>query len=370
MLNSRKVLIFRKRLLPYSETFIADQGMNLPSYEAVFAGYKKDQSGYGLLLDSKICLLDEYARNAELEKFKIRMGFSSSLWLKKLKDVQGDVIHAHFLNEGIDGVSIKKHLDIPLITTLHGHDITKVEKGYFKSIKRNRFFECVDKVIAVSDYIYKQAVNRGCPERKLVRHYIGIDLEKFTLSKKEAESPELLFVGRLVEKKGVEYLFSALEILQKKYSDLKLTLIGDGGCKGKLERMAKEKSLNVDFVGKQSPQEIRQWMSRAWVFVAPSITAENGDAEGLGMVFLEAQALQTPVVSFRSGGVVEAVKDEVTGLLSNEKDVKGLVESIRLFIDSRSAREEYGRQGRAWVENRFDIRKQCKELERIYESVQ
>jgi len=103
--------------------------------------------------------------------------------------------------------------------------------------------------------------------------------------------------------------------------------------------------------------------------VAPSITADNGDAEGLGMVFLEAQALQTPVVSFSSGGVVEAVENESTGLLCAEKDVSSLAENIDTLLSNQSLREEFGKCGRERVEKLFDIRKQCKLLEDIYDDV-
>ncbi|MDH3534935.1 MAG: glycosyltransferase, partial [Gammaproteobacteria bacterium] len=89
-------------------------------------------------------------------------------------------------------------------------------------------------------------------------------------------------------------------------------------------------------------------------------------AEGLGMVFLEAQALQTPVVSFRSGGVVEAVEEGSSALLSDEKDVAGLAANIAELLDNSTARHNMGASGRKRVEQHFDIRKQCAKLESIY----
>jgi glycosyltransferase involved in cell wall biosynthesis len=112
--------------------------------------------------------------------------------------------------------------------------------------------------------------------------------------------------------------------------------------------------------------EIRQQLARCWLFVAPSITAASGDMEGLGMVFLEAQALQTPVVSFRSGGLVEAVEEGTTALLSEEKDVAGLTENIAQLLENATLRHNMGAEGRKRVEENFDVRKQCAKLESIY----
>ena len=84
------------------------------------------------------------------------------------------------------------------------------------------------------------------------------------------------------------------------------------------------------------------------------------------MVFLEAQALQTPVVSFRSGGLVEAVEEGVTALLSEEKDVAGLADDIACLLENASLRHNMGLAGRNRVEQHFDLRKQCAKLESIY----
>ena len=87
------------------------------------------------------------------------------------------------------------------------------------------------------------------------------------------------------------------------------------------------------------------------------------------MVFLEAQALSTPVASFRSGGVVEAVEDGVTGLLCEERDVERLAENIATLLDNSARRHNMGQLGRQRVTQLFDIRKQCASLEHIYREV-
>jgi len=369
-MHNKSVLIFRKKLLAYSETFIADQGRYLPQYMPFYCGFDSDSSGLGLLPDSKVILLNKYAKHKNLAKILFRAGRFNHQWLSEIDAVSPAIIHAHFLNDGIDALKLGQKLEVPLITTLHGHDITKPEKKSWLKCGRKAFFDRVDRVIAVSDYIYAQALENGCPEQKLLKHSIGIDLQKFSSEKHETGNPSLLFVGRLVEKKGCIYLLQALRILQKKNPDISLTIVGNGPLEDELRQYVTDHRLNVAFVGRESAEQIRQRLSQAWVFVAPSITAENGDAEGLGMVFLEAQALKTPVVSYASGGVVEAVEDGVSGLLLKEKDIDGLAEKIAYLIENGTLRQKYGQNGRSRVEKLFDIRQQCVILERIYEGVQ
>ncbi len=370
MRSSSQALIFRKKLLPYSETFIADQGSNLARYRAVYAGFEKDTSGIGLLGDAEKLLLEDFSPNFSAAKLRHRLGFAASKkWLQALRETRPVLIHAHFVNDGIDAVRLGRQLDIPLITTLHGHDITKNEKKSVFKKGAEFLFNRADKIIAVSDYIAGHALRKGCPERKLIQHYIGIDIDRFQQEKRESEQPQLLFVGRLVEKKGCTYLLQAMAQLKTKYPELSLTIVGDGTLKPQLQAEAIQHGLRVNFVGTESSAQIRERLASSWLFVAPSITADNGDAEGLGMVFLEAQALQTPVVSFSSGGVVEAVGHESTGLLCAEKDVSSLADNIDLLLQSEHLRWTFGQQGRTRIKQQFDIKKQCKLLESIYDDV-
>jgi glycosyltransferase involved in cell wall biosynthesis len=367
---TRTVAIFRKRLLYYSETFIADQGRCLPHYQPLFCGYHRDRSGLHMLDGSASLLLDDFGSMSFLSKLRLRHELGGgNRWLQAIASARPALLHAHFLNDGIDAVKIGKRLDIPVITTVHGHDITKHENLPAGRSSNQPFFERVDRIIAVSNFIAEQALARGCPEEKLLQHYIGIDLDKFTQPKQESEQPSLLFVGRLVEKKGCTYLLQAMERLKTRFPGLHLTIVGSGNLAPTLQQEVLQRGLNVSFSGTASPAEIRDLLARSWLFVAPSITAQSGDAEGLGMVFLEAQALQTPVVSFRSGGLVEAVEDGVTALLSDEKDVTGLADNVASLLENSNLRHTMGLAGRRRVAEHFDLRTQCAKLESIYNAL-
>ncbi|MEM7562858.1 MAG: glycosyltransferase [Pseudomonadota bacterium] len=366
-MQKSSAVIFRKRLLSYSETFIADQGQMLPTYQPVYCGFAQDSSGISMIQGSQKHLLSDYSSLPGLSKFLFRKGLQGGKrWVQAISQFDPDIIHAHFFSDGIDGLRLGERMQLPVITTVHGHDITKYANAVAQTRESRNFFERVDGVIAVSQFIATEALERGCPENKLHQHYIGIDLQKFEQAKAESDIPSILFVGRLVEKKGCTYLLQAMHKLKSRFPQLRLTIVGDGDLAASLQQEARERELNVEFVGTESAAQIRSRLARSWLFVAPSITAQNGDAEGLGMVFLEAQALSTPVVSFRSGGLVEAVVENETALLSDEKDVAGLADNIAQLLENDSQRHHMGRLGRARVEQHFDVRKQCAELEKIY----
>ena len=367
---SHRVAIFRKRLLSYSETFIADQGQFLPSYKPVYCGYETDDSGKEMISGSDRVLLQQQSLLPGISKLLLRNGFNGGeQWLTKIASFEPELIHAHFFNDGVDAVHMARRLGLPLITTVHGHDLTKHGNAGAQIRLRENFFAQVDCIVAVSKFMANQALQRGCPEHKIRQHYIGIDLKKFSREKAESENPSVLFVGRLVEKKGCTYLLQALETLRDRFPDLQLTVVGEGSLRHVLQQEADNRGIRVEFTGSEPAASIRDRLAKSWLFAAPSITAGSGDTEGLGMVFLEAQALQTPVVSFRSGGVVEAVEDGLSGLLSDEKDVASLADNIASLLENSSLRHNMGAEGRKRVDQYFDVRKQCAELERIYDGL-
>lgn len=127
--------------------------------------------------------------------------------------------------------------------------------------------------------------------------------------------------------------------------------------------------IAAKFSAREAVSQIRERLARCWVFAAPSIAADSGDTEGLGMVFLEAQSLNTPVVSFRSGGMVEAVTDGVSGLLCEKKDVATLADNMVQLLEISTLRHNMGSEGRKRIETKFDVHRQCAKLEQIYDEL-
>jgi glycosyltransferase involved in cell wall biosynthesis len=220
--------------------------------------------------------------------------------------------------------------------------------------------------IAVSDFIKKKLIEKGFPENKVVTHYLGTDMGVVPVEPRREKI--VLTIGRLVEKKGTKYLVKACAELAKNMPDIRLVICGDGPMKDELATLALDLGFQdkIEFVGWRSKAEVQNLIRKARVFALPSITAEDGDAEGLGMVLIEAMALGIPCVGTVSGGIPDAVADNETGFLAAEKNHIDLAEKIKLLLSDHSLSIEMGKKGRKRAEEIFDIKKQVAGLEKIY----
>jgi glycosyltransferase involved in cell wall biosynthesis len=222
--------------------------------------------------------------------------------------------------------------------------------------------------VAVSEAIKNAAIAYGIPPRKIATNYIGIDVAKFAPGPTpvSARRPRVVFVGRLVEKKGCEYLLRAMRIVRRRVPEAELTIVGQGPERAGLETLSRELRLNVRFTGALPAGRVKAELDGARAFCLPSIRAANGDAEGFGLVLLEAQAAGVPVVSSAFGGAEEGMLHGKTGYRVGEKDVDGLAAALaELLLDADKA-ERMGNAARQFVSSRFDIGTCTEALESRY----
>jgi colanic acid/amylovoran biosynthesis glycosyltransferase len=368
----KRVLIFRNELLPRSETFILAQAMALRSFEAYFAGVHPAINSLDLPTEQVfVSSLPSFAGKARRRLFwraAVAPGFYS-----RLQKLRVGLVHAHFALDGAAALAICKHLKLPLVVTLHGFDVSssddslrRSEEGRLYLRRREELWEKTAVFICVSEFIRGKALEKGFPESKLRVHYTGVDLSVFEEQAVERDPNLIVFTGRLVEKKGCRYLLDALARVREQHPAAHLVVIGAGPMDGVLKEQAAALKLSCEFLGVQPVDVVRQYLARARVFCVPSVTAANGDSEGLGMVFAEAQAMGTPVASFRHGGISEIVRDGSTGLLAPEGDTEGLAANLlRLLRDDALWRELSGNGVRS-MRTSFDIQKQTAVLEDIY----
>ena len=190
----------------------------------------------------------------------------------------------------------------------------------------------------------------------------GIDVRLFQRSE-ATRQPVAVLVGRFVEKKGGEYFVRALGLLRAQGRAVRGVMIGDGPLRPMLESLAREVGADVEFTGFLPPPQVRERIGRASLVVVPSVTAADGDSEGLPTVILEAQAMGTPVVATRHAGNAEGVQEGRSALLVDERDVPALADAIRYFIEHPESVASFGAAGRAFVETNFDIEQQAAGLE-------
>lgn len=374
--GTRNIIVYRDILLPPSERFILSQGESLSVFNAFYFGSRK-VSGIEVPSD-RCCVVNNGGWIGKCREVLFKV-FDRVLpaQLVRLSKLQPLLIHAHFGPDGVLANTLARELRLPLVVTFHGFDATVTDDFAKRSFYTHRKYlrrkgaligQC-SKFIAVSDFIRRRLLEQGFPEEKIVTHYIGIDLEEFQPQVQIPREPIVLFVGRLVEKKGCSYLIKAMQKVQASLPEVQLVVIGDGALRRQLEAEAGQCLKKYRFLGVQPAPVVRQWLNKAKVLSVPSITAKSGDAEGLGLVFVEAQAMGVPVVSFLSGGIPEAVCDGQTGFLLPEKDWDGLALRIsELFSDDMLwVRMSAAAQERVKVN--FNLRKQNKILEQIYSDV-
>ena len=198
------------------------------------------------------------------------------------------------------------------VVTLHGADVTV--RGS-QPDRYKRLGEEASLFLCVSKFIRDRALEAGFPSQKLLVHCIGIDRDLFSPSPEPEVSQDVLFVGRLVEKKGCEYLLRAMRLVQQAHPQCELIIIGDGPLRPSLEALATELKLRCQFRGAQPAARVRESLRRARIACAPSVTAADGNSEGLPTVVGEALAMGVPVVATRHAGIPEIVIPHVTGLL-------------------------------------------------------
>jgi glycosyltransferase involved in cell wall biosynthesis len=263
-----------------------------------------------------------------------------------------------------------------LIVTFHGYDATQTDAAFRRDRRGRRFLQCRDRLkreaaafIAVSEYIGERLVQQGFPQDKIYVHHIGVDVGKFHPNPDIDRENIVLFVGRLVSKKGCEYLIRAMEGIQARTSATEVIIIGDGPLRAALETQAKTSLRRFRFLGAQPSRVICEWMKRAKVLCTPSVVDDSGDAEGFGIVFIEAQLCGLPVVSFSSGGVPEAVAHGETGYLAPEKDWRTLSRYIAALLDDQVLWSKFSYAGRERGKRLFDLARQTNKLEEIYNRV-
>ncbi len=367
-------LIFRTRLLPYSETFIRNQAEAMRRYLAYYVGIR---DVHGLDLPEDACWIANRGGIAGLwQEARWALVGVPAACTQELARLKPKLIHAHFGPDGAQALPIASALNIPLLVTYHGYDATYDDASLGRSRQGRRYLyeregmaKSVAQFFAVSRFIKSRMVRQGFPEENILVHYIGVDTNWFCRPPYRPRTARVLFTGRLTEKKGCSYLIRAMALVQKKLPEVELIVIGDGVERARLERQAQESLTRFAFLGRQTPSAVREWMQNATVFSVPSVTAADGDAEGFGMVFAEAQACGLPVVSFASGGIPEAVAHGETGMLAPERDFRLLADYILMLLQRPDLHAEFSLAGRKRALRLFDLEQQTAILEDIYTEV-
>lgn len=238
------------------------------------------------------------------------------------------------------GVALKKCFGCKLVFYVHGEEITTNTQGRLYGRMRRRYLEAADKVVSVSSFTCDALTKRmSVPPNSIALIENGVDTERFTpgpvdltvLSALGLKGKRiLLFVGRLVQRKGVDMVISSMPEIIKKIPNIHFVIVGDGEYRETLHKQIADMEMNgyISMVGKVSDDDLVKYFRACDLFVMPNRTMPDGDTEGFGLVFREANACGKPVIAGRAGGAVEAVIEGQTGLLVDGENVKEISDSI------------------------------------------
>jgi glycosyltransferase involved in cell wall biosynthesis len=360
--DGKVVVIWRSVLLPGSETFVRNQADALTRWRPAFLGAVKVESV--LARDTDVTAGGRWS-------FRwLRLTGGSERIRQLLADLRPAVVHAHF---GGDGWLISRsaaRLGVPLVITVHGQDVTRQPNAPgLRGVRYRRnlrtAFDRAALIIAVSEIIRQKAIALGADPAKVRVHHTGVPVP--LASAATANKWDVIFVGRFVEKKGLDDLIEALGLIPEPRP--RALFIGTGPMEESIRARATELGLDATFLGAQEPAVVHRSMAESKIFVSPSKTAPNGDAEGLPTTILEAARLGVPAVSTRHSGIPEAVVHGETGLLGDEGDRPALADNIRRLLADEPLRKRLGDQARRVADAQFDLGKQTRRLEELYDAV-
>lgn len=272
-----------------------------------------------------------------------------------------DVLLCHFGPVGARAVRLRDAGMVRgrVVTFFHGFDVSAVLRRSGPN-PYAQLFSTGDLFLPISDHWRRLLISLGCPAERTAVHRMGIDCSIFDFAvreRREGEPLRLVTVARLVEKKGVEYAIRAVARLVEAGVDIVYSVVGGGPLNGALATLVAELGLSdrVRILGAMSHASVATLLERSHVMVAPSVTAANGDMEGIPVAMMEAMASGLPVVSTLHSGIPELIEDGVTGYLAPERDVEALAGKLRHVAEHGSEWTPLARAARAFVEQNHDI---------------
>jgi glycosyltransferase involved in cell wall biosynthesis len=282
--------------------------------------------------------------------FFMIFGIISACFYAKKNDF--DIIHVHFpFPLALFGIAMKRVSKKPLVMTCHGSEVNMAKKNpVFRRIFK-WMLEYADSVTVNSTFM-KNEVEKIIRNKniEIIPMGAGIgDISDKSVKKKErGAKTNILFVGRLIEVKGVKYLIDAVKLLDSEKFELHIA--GDGSERENLEKIAPK---NVIFHGYQTGKNLEELYQNADVFVLPSIVDDAGYTEGLGTVLLEAANFAIPAVGTNVGGIRDIIIDGKTGLLVPQKDPWAISEAVKRLAEDRALCRELTENARKHLRDNF-----------------
>lgn len=299
------------------------------------------------------------------------------VYRKRLKNIflrnKPDVLHAHFGPMGVLLAPVAKELNIPLVVTFYGYDISQLLKEEFWRQAYRNLARVVARVTVLSGEMRSRALEAGFSEEQIEIVHLGTKVKDMVYQEPSIPIRKFLSVGRLSEKKGhLDSLKAFQSVLQNSKEPLSFSIIGEGEDRGEIESFIDSNSLSesVTLLGGLPHSKVVKKLYEADAFVLHSKTASSGDKEGTPTVLAEAQAAGLPCLSTFHSGIPEMIPAENHRFLAEEGDVAGITTNIKqLLSESEEEIQTISRLGRKHVEESFDIHKEAAKFKLLYQQI-
>lgn len=250
-------------------------------------------------------------------------------------------------------------LDAPIVATFLGKDLSHTVKRKGARYYRELFARG-ELMLSVSEQFKERLIKLGCPQERVRVHRLGVDTRAFRFQERRlapGERVRLLSMCRLVEKKGLDYGMRAFARVAQLGAGFTWHIAGDGPLRAPLEALARELGVGdrVVFHGPVTRARALELLATAHACLAPSVTAANGDQEGLPVTIVESTACGLPVVATRHSGIPELVRHSETGYLAPERDVETLAGMLATLALENGRWPAMGRRGREIIEAEYDV---------------
>lgn len=322
--------------------------------------YHKDGVSPGLTIESTDADSDASGRRAMLE---------AALLAPLVERLGIDHLHAHFATWASEvACHVSALTDIPFSFTAHAKDIFHNDVNKQQLARRMAQAKLV---VTVSDFnktYLNDLLAASGKTGRVERLYNGIDLNLFSSQARNPEPGLIVGIGRLVEKKGFDYLIDACHLLKQEGRQFRCVIAGEGEQRAALAARIREHGLDnqVTLVGAMTQAEVITLLNRATVFALPCVVGQDGNRDGLPTVLLEAMALEVPMVSTRVTGIPEIIDHRETGLLVEERDAPGLAAALAELLETPALRQQICARARVKVARQFNTAENVKQLKEYF----
>jgi colanic acid/amylovoran biosynthesis glycosyltransferase len=282
-----------------------------------------------------------------------------------------ELIHVYFGNTGVHLLPLLGRWDRPWVVSFHGMDVQSRpdERGYDQKLRE--LLQVAPLVLVRSQSLSARLQDLGCAADRIRLNRTGIPLQNFPWVERPLPKDgqwQLVQACRLVEKKGLLSTLSAFRRFVSDYPKSQLVIAGEGPLRDGLMQKINELSLGnqVTLTGFLSQDDLRKIYNQSHIFIHPSELAADSNQEGVPNSMLEAMASGLPVVATRHGGIPEAVREGVDGILVPERDETALYEALLQLARQPDLWRQLGKQASQSVAQNFEQLQRIKNLEAVY----